>query len=244
MKLEREHKLRGRVVAAAEAVLADQGYVSAIDVLGAIGWLDTTTLKRWQQSRIPCLEAGIQTREERIAEALHLLRDWATEKHLAPSETEYLAKTPARTPLRFSTSGDAAREGLYRTHWLRQDLSDKQVKRIKAASSRPPELVVVQSLKSDWTCHRCSGSGDLLIMEEPGPSCLPCAGLGALVFLAAGNATLSRRAKAKSEVHAVVVRFSRARKRYERQGLLVHPAALHEAERELGLIPTDPPSPP
>ena len=42
-----------------------------------------------------------------------------------------------------------------------------------------------------------------------------------LVFLPAGNATLSRRAKQASRLSAVVVRFSRARKRYERQGVLV-----------------------
>jgi hypothetical protein len=43
----------------------------------------------------------------------------------------------------------------------------------------------------------------------------------------------TRRAKAKSERHAVVVRFSRTRKRYEREGLLVEPQAWKEAEREI-----------
>ncbi len=80
---------------------------------------------------------------------------------------------------------------------------------------------------------------DLLIVEEPGPSCLACAGLGALVFLPAGDARRSRRAKARSNVHAVVVRFSRTRKRYERQALLVQPAALHDAEHESRVVVTD-----
>jgi hypothetical protein len=44
---------------------------------------------------------------------------------------------------------------------------------------------------------------------------------------------LTRRAKAKSARSAVVVRFSRRRRRYERQGLLVEPAALAEVEREI-----------
>lgn len=70
----------------------------------------------------------------------------------------------------------------------------------------------------------------MLIKEEAGPSCLACAGLGALVFLPAGDAGLSRRAKAKSATYAVVVRFSRARKRFERQGLLVEAEALREAQ--------------
>ncbi len=48
-----------------------------------------------------------------------------------------------------------------------------------------------------------------------------------------GRCLLTRRAKAKSTRHAVVVRFSRTRRRYERQGLLVEPQALAEAQREL-----------
>jgi hypothetical protein len=53
-----------------------------------------------------------------------------------------------------------------------------------------------------------------------------------LVFLPAGDATLSRRVKKASRLSLVVVRFSRARKRYERQGILVEEAALERAEEE------------
>ena len=44
---------------------------------------------------------------------------------------------------------------------------------------------------------------------------------------------LTRRVKAKSARHAVVVRFSKSRRRYERQGLLVEPRALRDAQREV-----------
>src|SRR5205823_13952591 len=98
-------------------------------------------------------------------------------------------------------------------------------------ASRAPELVASQPLH-DWKCHRCAGTGDLLIMESPGPACLRCAGLDDLEFLPAGDALLTRRVKAKSARHAVVVRFSKTRRRYERQGLLVEPQALREAQRE------------
>jgi len=47
-----------------------------------------------------------------------------------------------------------------------------------------------------------------------------------LEFLPAGDALLTRRAKANSTRSAVVVRFSKTRRRYERQGLLVEHAAL------------------
>ena len=42
-----------------------------------------------------------------------------------------------------------------------------------------------------------------------------------------------RRVKARSARNAVVVRFSRSRRRYERQGLLVEPQALADVQREL-----------
>jgi hypothetical protein len=53
-----------------------------------------------------------------------------------------------------------------------------------------------------------------------------------LVFLESGDAALTRRAKKASRLSAVVVRFSRSRKRYERQGILVEEEALERAEAE------------
>jgi hypothetical protein len=93
------------------------------------------------------------------------------------------------------------------------------------------DLVVIQPLK-DFTCVECRGSGDLLVMDEPGPLCLACADLDHLVFLPAGDAALTRRAKKASGLSAVVVRWSRTRKRYERQGALVEDAALEQAEQQ------------
>lgn len=139
-----------------------------------------------------------------------------------------MARTPERRALRFSRGGDPAVERFYRTHWLSPALPEAKRERLTEKASRAPELVVIQPLKSDWTCHRCGGSGDLLIMEDPGPACLRCVGLADLAFLPTGDALLSRGAKARSARHAVVVRFSRSR--YERQGLLVEPWALREAE--------------
>lgn len=93
------------------------------------------------------------------------------------------------------------------------------------------ELVVVSPIKA-WTCSSCGGTGELLTMDDPGPLCLACAELDHLVFLAAGDAALTRRARRHSGLSAVVVRFSRSRRRYERQGLLVEQTALEQAEAE------------
>jgi hypothetical protein len=60
-----------------------------------------------------------------------------------------------------------------------------------------------------------------------------CVGLNDLNYLPAGDALLTRRAKAMSTRYAVVVRFSRTRRRYERQGLLIEPRALADARRDL-----------
>ena len=95
----------------------------------------------------------------------------------------------------------------------------------------PSELVVVQPVR-DWSCAECQGTGDLLIMDDKGPLCLTCADLDHLVFLPAGDAALTRRAKKASVLSAVVVRWSRTRKRYERQGVLVEEPALELAEQQ------------
>ncbi len=62
--------------------------------------------------------------------------------------------------------------------------------------------------------------------------CLECADLDHLVFLPAGITALTRRAKKSSNLHAVVLKWARNRRRYERQGLLVEEAALEQAETE------------
>ncbi len=99
-------------------------------------------------------------------------------------------------------------------------------------SHRSTDLVVVSPL-SDWTCAACEGAdGGWLVMEDGGPLCMSCADLAHLVFLPSGDAALTRRARKHSGLSAVLVRFSRARKRYERQGVLVEEAAIDQAEAE------------
>ena len=72
-------------------------------------------------------------------------------------------------------------------------------------------------------------------MEAERPLCLHCARLGDLEYLPAGDAAVTRRATRYSERSAVVVRFSRSRGRYERQGILVEIPALQRAEQECSL---------
>ena len=139
---------------------------------------------------------------------MKLFRTWATGRGLVPSETVYVARTRDRRPLRFSKTGNPDIERAYRTHWVSPELSDSEAPPVGERQSRPADLVVVSPVK-DWTCAECSGTGDLLIMEGPGPLCLACADMDHLVYLPSGDAALTRRAKKASRLSAVVVRFSR-----------------------------------
>ena len=86
------------------------------------------------------------------------------------------------------------------------------------------------------TCDECAqalGRGAWIsLVGERGALCLSCADLDHLVFLPAGDAALTRRARKHSALSTVVLKWSRSRKRYERQGVLVEDAALAQAEAE------------
>jgi hypothetical protein len=95
--------------------------------------------------------------------------------------------------------------------------------------------IVVFWIVRDSVCAECGeelGKGRFLHLEAQRPLCLACADLDHLVFLERGDAALTRRATRHSTLRAVVVRFSRSRRRYERQGVLVEEQALQRAEQE------------
>lgn len=96
------------------------------------------------------------------------------------------------------------------------------------------DLVVFDILKASQCaeCVRELLEGDFLFMEKQRPLCLSCADLDHLVYLPRGDTALTRRARKNSSLSAVVVRFSQARRRYERQGVLVEEEALVRAEEE------------
>ncbi|SNY48071.1 DUF2293 domain-containing protein [Paractinoplanes atraurantiacus] len=220
-------KLERRVVTAAEQALQRQRYVSPLDVLTGLGWLPPGQVTDWRQGRAPVLEAVAAVSPDRIADALEVFHRWVHARGLQPSEVEYVAATRDRRRLRFTEAGD---ETAYRTHWMAPELTDKQRERMTTRQSKAPDLVVVLPAR-EFTCTACGlTSTDMLMMEDGGPICLTCADLDHLLFLPAGDAAMTRRAKAASRLSAVVVRFNRSRKRNERQGLLVERSAIEQAE--------------
>lgn len=86
-------------------------------------------------------------------------------------------------------------------------------------------------------CSECEGMielGSMITFDEKRTPksllCLSCADLDHLVYLPSGDAALTRRAQKFSTLSAVVLKWSRARKRNERQGILVEEQALEKAE--------------
>jgi hypothetical protein len=121
--------LAARVARAVWPALAVQGYVSPIDVLIGLGWLDMGRVERWRRGEIPYLERVVVANLPRISEAMKAFRSWAADRGLKASETAYLRRAPPRRPLVFSRSGRPEIEKLYRTHWVAPQLSEKKRER-------------------------------------------------------------------------------------------------------------------
>jgi len=110
----------------------------------------------------------------------------------------------------------------------------KQPRGTSTTSATQPELKIFISSRNS-TCEECHAelgrSAWIHLVEGKGALCLSCADLDHLEFLRSGDAALTRRARALSGLAAVVLQWSRARKRYERQGILVEEQALEQAEQ-------------
>jgi len=218
-------------VAAAGEALARQGFVTPVDVCLGLGWLQQVNVDDWRHGRVDDLEYFLPVHDGRLTDLLVYLQEWASGLGLRRAEAEYVSAGRGRSQLRFLADSDPGVEAAWRVRWMSPDLDDRERERITKAQDSAPDLVVIQPVR-DFTCAECGGTGDMLIMDEPGPLCLACADLDHLVFLPSGDAALTRRAKKASGLSAVVVRWSRSRKRYERQGLLVEEAALEQAEQQ------------
>ena len=103
------------------------------------------------------------------------------------------------------------------------------------AASKEPKDLLIFLVRRDTQCGECGEEllhGSFIKLEEKGAICLSCADLDYLLFLPSGDAALTRRATKHSRLHAKVLQWSRTRKQYERQGILVEAAALQQAEEE------------
>lgn len=107
---------------------------------------------------------------------------------------------------------------------------------MKKKIDKAKELTVFITTR-DSDCDECGenlGRGAWITLQgnDKKAACLSCADLDHLVFLPSGDRALTRRSRKLSKLAAVVLKWSRPSKRYERQGLLVENEAIEQAERE------------
>lgn len=236
MIMDNKDKIKERAIKAAEAALNHQHYVSPLDVLIRMGLLQYVHFQDWKKGKFPHLEEFIQGNPSKKNLAMKCFQDWALEKGLKPIKIVCLVRTkgPERA-LQVSESGDPAIEEVYQTHYISPLLSEKEQEKLKEKLETPPELVAF-FIRKPSQCTQCKeelGKGSIVYVEGEEGLCLPCAGFDKLEYLPRGDASLTRLAKKYSATSLAVVEFSRARKHYERQGLLVQEEALQKAETEL-----------
>lgn len=225
-----------RVERAAETLLKREGSVGPLELLVEMALLERAHVESWRRGLMPHLEPMIQAGPDKLRKAFEYFGAWVAARALKPVEAGYQrADTQGLAVLQVTASGEAAREKFFSQRYVRGDLPPKQTERMVKKLTKAPDLVVIETVSPSVTCGECGedlAKGRRLVMEQGKPLCLACADLDHLEFLPSGDAALSRRAKKYSPLCAVVVRFSRARKRYERQGILASAEAIARAEAE------------
>ncbi|MBN2317990.1 MAG: DUF2293 domain-containing protein [Acidobacteria bacterium] len=233
---KRPGDLKERVEQAADAALQASGSVGPLELLMEMRLLAPSHFTSWRKGIIPALEDVIQGSPEKLRRSFGHFQQWARNRGMRPVKIPYQRNTPGDVvTLRVTLSGDPEREDFFNKRYVPGELSAAKTKQTVAKMSKPQDIVVFETVRQSVICSECEtelNKGDFLFMEKDRPLCLNCADLNHLDFLPSGNAALTRRARKYSRLSAVVVRFARARKRYERQGILVEPDAIEKAEQE------------
>jgi hypothetical protein len=236
MRNKQSYDLKERVEHAAETALRADGSVGPLDLLLQMRLLAPSHFADWQKGNIPTLENVIQGSAERLQRSFQYFRQWANDRGLKPVKAPYRRNTPGGAiPLRVTTGEDAESEDFFHLRYIPGDLPAAKAERAAAKMTRPQDIVVFQTVSQSVICTECKTElfkDDFLFMEKGQPLCLSCADLDHLDYLPRGDAALTLRARKYSRLAVVVVRFARARGRYERQGILVDPEAIEKAEQE------------
>ena len=100
-------------------IVSEKGFVSAIDLFLAIGWLTQNKLTEWKAGKVPYLERVVEANLHKLSAAMKEFRAWAIHSKLKPSITVYKHKS---CQLRFSKSGNPNIEIAYSTHYVLQKI--------------------------------------------------------------------------------------------------------------------------
>ena len=112
--------LMKKATAVADRVLQEKGYISAVDVLMAMGRLSRQDYERWRFRQVPHLEKVLPGSLSQHAFFCRELRAYARDElKLKPSRTAYVSWGKGRKQqLRFSKHGQPHMEELFATHYV------------------------------------------------------------------------------------------------------------------------------
>jgi DNA-directed RNA polymerase subunit K/omega len=120
-----------------------------------MGLLASAQVDSWRKGRVDFLERVIQGNLKKISSSMTILRRWATDKGLKPSETQYMRHSrTGKVALQFSNGGNPAIEKIYRTHFVSPALSEKKEQRLQEKLNQSPKPVVFQNLRESQ-CSQC-----------------------------------------------------------------------------------------
>ena len=124
-------ELMTKARASADRLLQEKGYISAVEVLLAMGRLSKENYERWRFRQVPHLDKVLPGSLNEHAFFCRELRAYARDKlKLKPSRTAYVSWGKGRRqPLRFSKFGEPHLEELFSTHYVSATLVARRLQR-------------------------------------------------------------------------------------------------------------------
>lgn len=112
-------ELISKVRFAAYNILKTKAFVAPVDILMAVGVLDTADYENWRMGRVDYLERVCKVNLNKLSLIMDELRNHAQNNGLKPSLTAYHKWGKGKKiPLRFSKSGGVRIEEMYSTHFV------------------------------------------------------------------------------------------------------------------------------
>ncbi len=239
MSTQSDSNMEQRTIVAADQAFKSCGAIGPIELLLQLGFLSQSAFDGWQREHehYRVLAEHIECGAAKLQIVFDTFRRWATEHELDAMPAIYRASSVRESrELKIISTENAALDDFYRTRYRRSDLSPARRQAVEKKVNAAVELCVFIQTSDETICQECGTHlerGQIFCLERQEPLCLDCADLSHLEFLPSGDATLTRRAKKASPLHAVVLQFNRSRKRYERRGLLVSQQSIAEAEESM-----------
>ena len=110
------------------------------------------------------------------------------------------------------------------------------MKKNKKTSKKESKDIIVFVSSKETKCDDCaqliSKNEFIKLTRERKAYCMACSDLDHLIFLPSGDACISRRARKYSILNAIVMQWSKSRRRNERQGILAEEDAITKAEED------------